>query len=156
MRGITRSDLADETTAHKTVEGTRIQLEAGGGVRAVICSTMVEVWQVVRSGLVNEGKVDDVSAIGIRRESKLIFGQILYSMPIGSDRIEELDQIQKEVQGKAVVRVMVDHAEQIRALEEFNSRTGRKENWTAFLKVDGGGRWVFEQHNSPSSLLTDS
>lgn len=115
----------------------------------MICSTMVEVWQVVRSGLVTEGKVDDVSATPIRRESKLIFGQILYSMPIGSDRIEELDHIQREVQGKAVVRVMVDHAEQIRALEEFNSRTGRKENWTAFLKVDGGGRWVFRTTPQP-------
>ena len=38
-----------------------MQVEASGGVRALICSTMVEVWQVIESGLVQEGLVDDVS-----------------------------------------------------------------------------------------------
>lgn len=46
--------------AHKTTEGTRMQVEAAGGVKATIASTMVEVWQIVEAGLVNEGLVNDV------------------------------------------------------------------------------------------------
>ena len=40
-----------------------MQVEAAGGVRRLICSTMVEVWQVALSGLVQEGLVDDVSLL---------------------------------------------------------------------------------------------
>lgn len=50
----------DDDPAHKTVEGTRMQVEAAGGVKATICSTMVELWQIIESGLVEEGLVDDV------------------------------------------------------------------------------------------------
>ena len=41
------------------MEGTRIQLKAGGGVSKVIASTMVEVHQVIP--LIEEGLIDDVS-----------------------------------------------------------------------------------------------
>lgn len=37
-----------------------MQVEAAGGVKATIASTMVEVWQIVEAGLVNEGLVNDV------------------------------------------------------------------------------------------------
>ena len=37
-----------------------MQAEAAGGMRSFICSTMPEVWQVVQSGLVEEGLIDDV------------------------------------------------------------------------------------------------
>ena len=47
--------------AHKTLEGTRLQCEAAGAVSKIICSTLVEVHQVVAGGLVDEGLVDDVS-----------------------------------------------------------------------------------------------
>lgn len=46
-------------SAHKTTEGTRIQLKAGGGVTKVIASTLVEVHQVIP--LIEEGLTDDVS-----------------------------------------------------------------------------------------------
>jgi len=38
-----------------------MQVEASNGVRALIASTMPEVWQIIQSGVVEEGKVDDVS-----------------------------------------------------------------------------------------------
>jgi hypothetical protein len=38
-----------------------MQVEASKGVRALIASTMPEVWQILHSGVVEEGKVDDVS-----------------------------------------------------------------------------------------------
>jgi len=40
-----------------------MQVEASNGVRALIASTMPEVWQIIHSGVVEEGKVDDVSQI---------------------------------------------------------------------------------------------
>ena len=51
------------TTAHKAAEGIRMQVEASKGVRALIASTMPEVWQIIHSGVVEEGKVDDVSRL---------------------------------------------------------------------------------------------
>jgi len=51
------------TSAHKTPQGTRLQVEAGDGVRALIASTMPEVWGILETGLVEEGKVDDVSQL---------------------------------------------------------------------------------------------
>jgi hypothetical protein len=40
-----------------------MQVEASKGVRALIASTMPEVWQIIHSGVVEEGKVDDVSIV---------------------------------------------------------------------------------------------
>jgi D-serine deaminase-like pyridoxal phosphate-dependent protein len=47
---------------HKTVEGVEMQLKAGGGRdKAIVCSTMMECWQVAESRLVRDGIVNDVS-----------------------------------------------------------------------------------------------
>ncbi|WWC88957.1 uncharacterized protein L201_003872 [Kwoniella dendrophila CBS 6074] len=110
---------------HKTTEGTRLQVEAGGGVKATICSTMVELWKIIEDGLVEEGLVDD----------------ILYSMPIGSDKIEDLNKAQEQIGSKGIIRLMVDHPEQINLLNQFNEKNNqRNQKWSVFVKVDGGGR----------------
>ncbi|RXK38267.1 D-serine dehydratase [Tremella mesenterica] len=106
---------------HKTIEGTRIQLGAGGGVKAVVCSTMVEIWQIIQHGLVEEGS-------------------ILYAMPVSLDKMEDLHNAQSEVRDKAVIRLMVDHPTQIEALKNFNERNGLRRKWSVFIKVDGGGK----------------
>jgi D-serine deaminase-like pyridoxal phosphate-dependent protein len=61
-------------------------------------------------------------------------------MPISEDRMEDLNDLQEKVAGKAVVRVMVDHPEQIEALGRFSEKVGRRDKWSVFVKVDGGGR----------------
>ncbi len=61
-------------------------------------------------------------------------------MPISEDRMEDLNSIQEKVGKRAVIRVMVDHSEQIQALGRFNEKYRRKERWSVFVKVDGGGR----------------
>jgi hypothetical protein len=53
-----------------------MQVEASNGVRALIASTMPEVWQIIHSGVVEEGKVDDVS-------------ELLVSPPLTSNRTKE-------------------------------------------------------------------
>ena len=65
---------------------------------------------------------------------------MLYSLPIGASKIPELDALQKKVGENATIRLMVDNAEQIRLLQSFNEKNGRKEKWSVFVKVDGGGR----------------
>ncbi|OCF38251.1 D-serine dehydratase [Kwoniella heveanensis CBS 569] len=85
---------------------------------------MVEVWKIIEEGLVDEGLVDD----------------ILYSMPIGGDKIPDIDAAQQRVGDKAIVRVMVDHPAQIGLLDKFNEQSGRTLGWGVFVKVDGGGR----------------
>lgn len=55
--------------------------------------------------------------------------------------MEDLNDVQQKCGDKAIVRVMVDHPEQIEKLEEFAQRIKRKK-WSVFVKVDGGGRSV--------------
>lgn len=86
-----------------------MQVEAAGGVKATIASTMVEVWQIIESGLVNEGLVND----------------ILYSMPISADKLEDINSAQEIVGAQATIRLMVDHAEQIRILQSFSQKIQR-------------------------------
>ncbi len=45
---------------HKTGPGVRMQLTAGEGCTSVVCSTLMECWQLVREGLVAEGLIKDV------------------------------------------------------------------------------------------------
>jgi hypothetical protein len=46
----------------KTVEGVRLQLEHSPD-RAIVVSTLVEAWAVVKAGLVKEGLIDDVQRL---------------------------------------------------------------------------------------------
>ncbi|KAK8845620.1 hypothetical protein IAR55_006336 [Kwoniella newhampshirensis] len=109
---------------HKTIEGTRLQVEAGGRVKATITSTMVELWQIIAGGLVEEGLVDD----------------ILYSMPVSADKMEDLNSAQEKIGSKGTIRVMVDHPKQVEELGNFSQKVGRQQKWSVFVKVDGGGR----------------
>ena len=43
----------------KTAECTRVQLEYSPD-KAIVVSTLVEAWAVVKAGLVKEGLIDDV------------------------------------------------------------------------------------------------
>ena len=48
----------------QTAEGTRLQLVSGADkTTAVVVSTLVEAWEVVRAGLVADGTVKDVSGL---------------------------------------------------------------------------------------------
>ena len=110
---------------------------------------MVEVWQIIENGLVDEDLVDDVRSLSTSRWADRGY-QILYSMPLSEDRVEDLNDAWDRMRDSAVLRLMVDHPEQIKALERIDDRldeedrlnthrqNGRK--WSIFIKVDGGGR----------------
>ncbi|KAG8892063.1 hypothetical protein FRC00_012716, partial [Tulasnella sp. 408] len=44
---------------HKTAEGVRHQLAANDSDRAIVVSTLMEAWQVIKTGLVKDGTVKD-------------------------------------------------------------------------------------------------
>lgn len=68
--------------------------------------------------------------------------KILYSMPIGEDKIHDLATLQTEIGAKGVIRLMVDNPAQVEALQRYNESSGRGMKWAVFVKVDGGGRYV--------------
>jgi len=64
--------------------------------------------------------------------------QILYSMPISIDKLDEIISAQKAMDGKGVMRLMVDHASQIEFLDAYKQEGAGR--WSVFVKVDGGGK----------------
>ncbi|KAF5314150.1 hypothetical protein D9611_006780 [Ephemerocybe angulata] len=109
---------------HKTAEGTRYQLDTKeGSTKAVVVSTIKEAWEVWNSGLVKEGLVND----------------ILYGMPIAKNKIAPLTALWKEMEPyQGVVRLLLDHPQQVRFLEEAQTSGGPQKRWSAFVKINGG------------------
>ncbi|KAJ7048510.1 putative serine dehydratase domain-containing protein [Mycena amicta] len=120
------ASLRTHLKTHKTAEGTRLQLDEGEfKTHAVVVSTLMEAWQVVESGLVKDGTVKD----------------ILYGLPVGLNKVADLSDLWDElVKYGAVVRLMVDHPDQIKFLEEFEKARSAPRRWSVFVKVDGGQR----------------
>ncbi|KAF9040593.1 hypothetical protein BJ165DRAFT_1350610 [Panaeolus papilionaceus] len=109
---------------HKTLEGTKLQLKSAAGQSdAIIVSTMMEAWEVVEGGLVADGTVKD----------------ILYGLPVAPNKIADLSQLSNQV-GKygGVVRILIDHPDQVRFLEEYESSQETTGRWSAFIKINGG------------------
>ncbi|KAF5356085.1 hypothetical protein D9756_003737 [Leucocoprinus leucothites] len=123
---------------HKTTEGTRLQLVSEGGrSNAVVVSTLLEAWAVVNNGLVKDGTVKD----------------ILYGLPVGVDKIADLSKLRQEVEPHgAVVRLLVDHPDQIKYLEEFEKKVSLFRTWSVFIKVHGGQNRAGVRPESPDFL----
>lgn len=63
---------------------------------------------------------------------------MLYGLPCGLDKLRDLQQLAAEMrQSEAVLRLMIDHPDQIRALAGVPNPNGA---WSIFIKVDGGGK----------------
>jgi D-serine ammonia-lyase len=111
---------------------------------AVVVSTLMEAWQILASGLVDEGVVNDVSfqnRSSAPSNPILPFLQILYGLPIGTRKIAEVAQLAKELQKrKSLLRLFVDHPDHINALHEFNQKHSDQPPWSVFVKVDAGGQ----------------
>ncbi|KAF8898779.1 putative serine dehydratase domain-containing protein [Infundibulicybe gibba] len=109
---------------HKTEEGSRLQLSSTEDkTTAVVVSTVMEAWEVVNSGLIADRTVKD----------------ILYGLPISRNKIADVSAIwDKVAEAGGVVRLLVDHLDQIRSLEEFESKRSKYRRWSVFLKINGG------------------
>ncbi|KAK7058991.1 hypothetical protein VNI00_001615 [Paramarasmius palmivorus] len=109
---------------HKTAEGTRLQLHSEAGkTDAVVVSTLMEAWQVVKAGLFRDGVVKD----------------LLYGLPIAPNKIEDLSNLWDEIAPSGgIVRVLIDHPDQVKFLEQFEKERSQPRKWSVFVKVDGG------------------
>jgi D-serine deaminase-like pyridoxal phosphate-dependent protein len=106
--------------------------------RAVVVSTLVEAWQIVKSGLVRDGIVDDVGKIFIHN-GIFIIAQILYGLPVGPNKLGDLAELTDNLISEnkdARLRIMVDNVWQVRALDSY----GGNREWSVFVKVDHGGK----------------
>ncbi|KZT30548.1 hypothetical protein NEOLEDRAFT_1082625 [Neolentinus lepideus HHB14362 ss-1] len=110
--------------SHKTAEGTKLQLDSAvDKTEAVVVSTLMEAWSIVKAGLVTDGTVKD----------------ILYGLPVGVNKIQDLAALWDEMElNGGVVRLLIDNAEQVRALEEYEKQREKPRSWSVFVKVDGG------------------
>jgi len=105
----------------------------------VVVSTLMEAWQVVKSGLVSEGVVTDVRLPTNCSHWKAEEIKILYGLPVARNKISDLSRLHDEIAPfQGTVRLLVDHLEQIKALEEFESTREARKQWSVFIKCDGG------------------
>lgn len=55
------------------------------------------------------------------------------------NKIEDLSSLREELAAHgADVRILVDHPDQVRFLEQFEKQRPTVRQWSAFVKVDGG------------------
>ncbi|KAF9044569.1 hypothetical protein BDZ89DRAFT_1059048 [Hymenopellis radicata] len=109
---------------HKTAEGTRLQLASSANTtHNVVVSTLMEAWNVVNAGLVKDGTVKDM----------------LYGLPVDTSKVDDLSTLWDIMaESGGVIRILVDHPDQVTFLEEFESRRSTPRKWSAFVKIDGG------------------
>ncbi|KAJ1307967.1 hypothetical protein OPQ81_002044 [Rhizoctonia solani] len=113
---------------HKTVEGTRLQLKSSvSETNSIVVSTLMEAWGIFHSGLVADGTVND----------------ILYGLPVSPAKIADLHTLRTALSTYgAVLRLMVDHPYQVRALEAFDrehpTTNPALSQWSIFIKLDVG------------------
>ncbi|KAJ7512019.1 hypothetical protein B0H11DRAFT_2151766 [Mycena galericulata] len=112
--------LRSHLKTHKTIEGTRLQLDEGEyKTHAVVVSTLMEAWNVVQGGLVKDGTVKD----------------ILYGLPVAINKVADISNLWDEVaKDGATVRLLVDNPDQIRFLEEFEKARASPRKWSVFGK----------------------
>ncbi|KAF8227433.1 hypothetical protein L208DRAFT_1366020 [Tricholoma matsutake] len=120
---------------HKTVEGTKLQLiSAVNQTQAVVVSTLMEAWEVVKAGLAADSTVKD----------------ILYGLPVAVNKVADLSALWDNIAiHGGVVRLLIDHPDQVRFLENFESNREHPRRWSVFLKIDGGQRRAGVALSSP-------
>ncbi|TFY58845.1 hypothetical protein EVJ58_g6160 [Rhodofomes roseus] len=121
--------------SHKTAEGTRMQLiSSADKTDAIVVSTLMEAHGVVQAGLVADGTVKD----------------ILYGLPVALNKVEDLSSLWDAIAPfGAIVRLLIDHPEQIKFLETFEQSRAQPRRWSVFVKVDCGSKRAGLEANTP-------
>jgi len=58
---------------------------------------------------------------------------------VAANKIADLSSLREELDTHgAVVRILVDHPDQVQFLEEFEKQESTAKRWSVFVKVDGG------------------
>ncbi|OJT04711.1 D-serine dehydratase [Trametes pubescens] len=110
--------------SHKTPEGTRLQLLSNADeTHSIVVSTVMEVCEVFRAGLMADGTVKDV----------------LYGLPMAPNKIADLSALTDELAAVgASMRILIDHSDQVKVIEAWESTKANHRRWSVFIKVDCG------------------
>ncbi|KAH9898339.1 hypothetical protein C8Q73DRAFT_834352 [Cubamyces lactineus] len=110
--------------SHKTPEGTRLQLLSNADeTHSIVVSTVMEVCEVFRAGLMADGTVKDV----------------LYGLPMAPNKIADLSALTDELSAVgASMRILIDHPDQVKVIEAWESTKANHRRWSVFVKVDCG------------------
>ncbi|KAI0651914.1 hypothetical protein C8Q79DRAFT_899060 [Trametes meyenii] len=110
--------------SHKTPEGTRLQLLSNADeTHSIVVSTVMEVCEVFRAGLMADGTVKDV----------------LYGLPMAPNKIADLSALTDELSAVgASMRILIDHPDQVKVIEAWESTKTNHRRWSVFIKVDCG------------------
>ncbi|KAG8889572.1 hypothetical protein FRB98_003841 [Tulasnella sp. 332] len=159
--GKSRMSFRAHVKTHKTTEGTRFQLSpTTDGAdedqlplrsHAIIVSTLMEAWEVLRSGLVDDGTVND----------------ILYGLPVSVTKIPEIHSLRTQLAVKgATLRLIVDHPAQVDGLNAFTREQkdggymndektpSQQMEWSVFVKVDPGYNFLMTHLLASSSTIS--
>lgn len=69
--------------------------------------------------------------------------QILYGLPLSTNKLDDLSALWDEIAPLgAVIRVLVDHPDQVELLNEYEKARANPRRWSAFVKIDAGNQYV--------------
>lgn len=67
--------------------------------------------------------------------------KMLYGLPVGSSKLADLADMADVLEAhQGSLRLLVDHAQQVQALTEYNRVNNRQSPWSVFVKVETGGK----------------
>jgi len=83
----------------------------------------------------------------VQRHIKLFFYspifQLLYGLPVGLNKLDDLSALHTEMtKYGGTIRIFVDHLDQVRFLEEYERTQEHPKKWSAFIKMNGGQKYV--------------
>lgn len=65
--------------------------------------------------------------------------KLLYGVPVAINKIADLTALREKISASGgSLRLIVDHLEQVRALEAYQKAQGVTPPWSVFIKCDGG------------------
>ena len=71
---------------------------------------------------------------------------MLYGLPLAPNKIADMGMISDIMTTDGgIFRVLIDHPEQVRCLEVFERSQGTQRRWSAFVKINGGQKFVHSQ-----------
>ena len=67
--------------------------------------------------------------------------KILYGLPVPVNKLADISSLWEAIAPHgATVRILIDHPGQIAAIEEFERAQQGTRRWSAFVKIDAGGK----------------
>ena len=69
--------------------------------------------------------------------------QILYGLPVSVNKLDDLSTLWDEIAPLgAVIRVLIDHPDQVQLLNEYEKTRPTPRRWSVFVKIDAGYQCV--------------